>query len=255
MANLKVHVLLLIAVFFLRMETSAIAPQIASPFQPGERFLQKRNDNSRWSGKPRIINGQQAYLGQFPYQVFLTIERRHYWFYRKRIKCGGSLLSDRWILTAAHCTKKMTRIRVYLGTTNIESDPHKMGMSVRVSADVYDHPANLWFFGWFLFVKYDASLLKLGKPVKFTTNLKPIRLPSSDSGDFVGKYVTASGWGVQSDGKPSKELQWVRLRVISNEECEKYFGYEPRYTNMCAKGESTESVCTGDSGLVTPRLK
>ena len=44
----------------------------------------------------RVTNGQDAYRGQFPWQAALSIDGRSF--------CGGSLISNQWVLTAAHCT-------------------------------------------------------------------------------------------------------------------------------------------------------
>jgi secreted trypsin-like serine protease len=48
--------------------------------------------------KPRIVNGQEAGVKQFPHQAYLRITRSGQDFL-----CGGSLINNRWILTAGHC--------------------------------------------------------------------------------------------------------------------------------------------------------
>nr|CAD7579210.1 unnamed protein product [Timema californicum] len=56
------------------------------------------NPHSPAELQPRITNGVPAKLGQFPWQVAIMVD--------SSVLCGGSLISDQWILTAAHCLKK-----------------------------------------------------------------------------------------------------------------------------------------------------
>lgn len=64
---------------------------------------------------PRIINGSDAAFGQFPHQVSLRAAKNHAHF------CGGSIITDRWILTAAHCTlnKQPDSFYAVLGTVKL----------------------------------------------------------------------------------------------------------------------------------------
>jgi secreted trypsin-like serine protease len=57
--------------------------------------------------KPFIVNGEPATLGQFPFQVYVLLDKD------RTSACGGSLIHPEWVLTAAHCVKYdnlMTRI-------------------------------------------------------------------------------------------------------------------------------------------------
>lgn len=110
----------------------------------------------------RITNGEVAVAGQFPYQVGLSLV-----FGNSGAWCGGTLISDRWIVTAAHCTDGADGVTVYLGAVNIKDDNEKGQQRIYTSkSNIIVHE------GW------DASTL--------TNDLSVIKLPVSI--DFNGLY-------------------------------------------------------------------
>lgn len=227
MANLSLPALFFIAAFILQMETSAVS------------MAKRAIDHPFHAVQPRIFNGQNAAIGQFPYQVYLVIARGS-----DRFKCGGSLLNQEWVLTAAHCVKDVETVdvAVHLGTTNAYD--HQPGTVVLAPAEIVFHPENVK-------LKYDVSLLRLTSAVEFTDTIQPINLPSSNSGDFVGTKVIASGWGNRGANTEAAPLQFAHLTVITYDECEKFYEIEDLQTALCAKGgDMNESICQGDSGLL-----
>lgn len=201
------------------------------PLQP---ILLNHGNDTASRDEPRYLKGQNAVIGQFPYQVFIKSFITSAVFH-----CGGSLLSNQWVLTAAHCTEGAQRIRVYLGTTNIyESQP---GNVVRTAEDIvlnseYNPPLD----------DYDLSLIKLNAPVSFSETIQPIRLPSEHSVSFVGLKVVASGWGWTRN---EQYLQWAPLEVISHGECAQTFGNAVNESIVvCAKGSRYQGTCRADTG-------
>lgn len=97
-------------------------------------------ENNSYEIEPRMVQGYDAILGQFPYYAFLRILKR-----QKQNLCGGSLISNEWILTAGHCITNAIAIEVHLGglsTLDYDNDGHKT-INIRpssISTSVYVHP-------------------------------------------------------------------------------------------------------------------
>lgn len=187
----------------------------------------------------RITNGQDADYGQFPYQVGLSLASS----FTKRSWCGGSLISEEWILTAAHCTVGVKRVTVYLGATNRNAPQIKY----RVYADdIIVHPK----YDDYNIVN-DISLIKIPfTPLSETISVVKLPSISRSYSSYTGDEVIASGWGKTSD-EPTEmieTLQYAELTVASNRVCSKYFGRAVKSSNICVATPDGVSTCQGDSG-------
>lgn len=192
------------------------------------------------SVKPRIVNGQNSAPGQFPHQALLKIRTTQGYAI-----CGGSLLTNVWIITAAHCAISGIDFEVHLGAVSFRNTSEPGRIIVTATTKII-HPAyDSQIAG------NDLALIRLDSPVQFTDRIQPVKLPTSTSGDFVGANVIASGWGLQfTDALDvAQQLQWAPLHIISNRVCARTYGsfVIQRYI-ICAQGTSIESVCNGDSG-------
>lgn len=133
------------------------------------------NDYSEWEG--RIIGGEKAEEGQFPYQASLrTSTGSHF--------CGGSIISSSWVLTAAHCTdgRNYKNTFVVVGSLVLsEGTCHDL-------ASIVQHPAYNSQK-----MENDISLLRVANKIVFTRNVQPILLETA----FVNQSsnAQASGWG------------------------------------------------------------
>lgn len=122
----------------------------------------------------RIVGGEDAEEGQFPYQISLrtTLQRAHF--------CGGSILTKRFLLTAAHCTQG-----AYANPRNIYVVVG--GVSVKLNKITAHQKYNPYR------ILNDVSLLRTAEEITFTDFIQPIALPSADLP--TDSQVLLSGWG------------------------------------------------------------
>ncbi|XP_055679941.1 venom protease-like [Lutzomyia longipalpis] len=196
----------------------------------------ERNDASR------IVGGQAAGVNEFPWMARLSYFNRFY--------CGGMLINDRYVLTAAHCVKGFMwfMIRVTFGEHDRCNETFRPETRFVLRAIVND----------FSFTNFnnDIALLRLNDRVPITDFIRPICLPNPKATDasYIGRKAIATGWGtLKEEGKPSCILQEVEVPVISNERCVSETNYTQKMiTNnmLCAgyPGVGQKDSCQGDSG-------
>ncbi|XP_049792437.1 brachyurin-like [Schistocerca nitens] len=187
----------------------------------------------------RITNGEVATLGQFPYQVGLIITVA-----QGQAFCGGSLISDTWVLTAGHCAEPGTVFEVHLGAYYIREDEAQQ--VVVTSTEKIVHELYILTFN-------DIALVQLPSAVTFNEYVQPVNLPSSSelNNKFVGAETTVSGWGLESDSSEqiSEVLRYAVAPVISHLTCNlRYFFLIDDDMHICTSGDNGVSTCNGDSG-------
>ncbi|GLH16640.1 Blast:Serine proteases 1/2 [Gryllus bimaculatus] len=143
----------------------------------------------------RIINGVQASRGQFPYQAALYLNGNGF--------CGGSLISQRWVLTAAHCAFGISSFTVYLGAQDISSASEEGRVVVTTRSKIV-HSGYL-----VLLPPNDIALIDLGQDVPLSIHFKGIALGDSggplidlESGKQIGIVSYGSVDGCES-GAPN----------------------------------------------------
>ncbi|KAM4846678.1 prothrombin [Thomomys bottae] len=207
----------------------------------------------------RIVGGSNAEIGIAPWQVML---------FRKspqELLCGASLISDRWVLTAAHCLlyppwdKNFTEndVLVRIGKhsrTRYERNIEK----ISILDKIYIHPR----YNWRENLDRDIALLKLKKPITFTDHIQPVCLPDKDIVTRLfqaGHKGRVTGWGNLKETwttsinevQPSV-LQVVNLPIVERSVCKASTRIRITDNMFCAgyklEEEQRGDACEGDSG-------
>lgn len=189
-------------------------------------------------GTAAIVNGKDAEIGDFPFQVALRFRNTVGQF------CGGTFVNSRYVLTAAHCVfgAPAGELEVYAGSADLRTG----GEPIAVQA-VRSHPE----FGQT--IDYDVALLRLEG-----AHLHPrvyLQRPDQPSYSAAGDTATAIGWGQigeGTDGLDTDILQRTTMPLITNDECGRIAGFMfGSITDriICAGAERLgRGVCFGDSG-------
>ncbi|KAH8721242.1 Chymotrypsin-1 [Beauveria bassiana] len=176
-----------------------------------------------------IAGGQDAELGFFPYTVSLRNRGRH--------NCGGIIIDQSSILTAAHCIVGLTadRLSIVAGAVKLDSG----GTKYQVSA-IHAHPGyNAWA------LTNDIAVLKLASPISYNPYIRPIALATQDPPAKSG--AIGSGWGVsRSDGPISNTLQWISLQSLDHNVCKEQS--DVTVSQICTTSANKGGMCRGDSG-------
>ncbi|XP_044268053.1 brachyurin-like [Tribolium madens] len=185
----------------------------------------------------RIIGGNTAFAGQFPFAAAIYKRTNDGTFF-----CVGSLLNHEWILTAGQCVDGASLFTIRLGSNSLSANDEN---AIRLSTDTFVlHPKYDP-----LTLENDIGLIKFRMAISYTTYIKPVDfLPHSDLVPFTG--TVALGWGQTDDETPGvvDDLRWVSLTVLSNEECQSIYGHNIYENMVCAEGNYNEGTCKGDSG-------
>ncbi|EZA56168.1 trypsin-1 [Ooceraea biroi] len=189
---------------------------------------------------PRIVNGEDAKLGEIPYQVSLQDVGSNFHF------CGGSVLNENYVITAAHCVQGRSPrgTQVIAGTIDLKEPKSTHEVEKIVIHENYQ-AGNSWL--------NDIALLKVKNPFIRSTNLEYVPLPPKDQKVNANDVAIVSGWGRLWQGGPTTtRLQRVNIFIADQKYCrEKYqgMGYNVYDTQVCAYDQAVmKGSCHGDSG-------
>ncbi|XP_027766378.1 granzyme A-like [Empidonax traillii] len=185
-----------------------------------------------------IIGGTEVAPHSRPFMAQIKDSQGHF--------CGGALIKENWVLTAAHC--EMKGGKVVLGAHSLkarEKQKQTFKIAKQIRYPCYDPSSK----------ENDIMLIQLQKRATLTTAVKPIPLPTSDDDPKPGTICTVAGWG-QTDNRPktlSATLREVNITVIRRQICNNKYHYNgnPVITEnmICAGAESgNRDSCLGDSG-------
>ncbi|XP_017010563.2 serine protease 1-like [Drosophila takahashii] len=193
----------------------------------------------------RIVNGYPAYEGKAPYIVGLYLGSDG----GGDAFGAGSIIANDWILTAAHCLTT-DYVEIHYGSNWSWNGAYRQHVR---SDNFIRHP------DWPNRGGADIGLIRTPH-VDFSSLINKVALPSMNEQNdrFQNTWVVACGWGGMDNGNFAEWLQCADVQVISNSECEQYFG-SVASNDMCVRNTDGKSSCGGDSGgpMVThdnPRL-
>ena len=192
----------------------------------------------------RIINGFEVPPHSLPFQVFLSAFISE----TQTGDCGGSLISPRFVLTAAHCVEdiRIFKVAVVIGIHNVSSIATEQ---IKYVSNIAIHPLRNKATK-----EYDYAILTLSTPVVLSAFVGLICLPPDVTNTFAGASLASSGWGLIAGGGSitSKVLKAAYLTGMSNLDCSLALNIAPAKfapSEMCVNGYATNSsVCSGDSG-------
>ncbi|XP_072400305.1 trypsin-7-like [Diabrotica undecimpunctata] len=197
--------------------------------------------NSIWADNDlRIVGGRKAKIEDHPWIVSLL-------YTNKQHACGGSLINDDTVVTAAHCFmfQKLFELKyVLVGVSNwrhaktfIEIKKYKEHENFHPQRD-FDN---------------DIAIVKLAHKVVFSSKIQPIRLPKHDIYVPNGTPVTTAGWGYTDPKIPklSDELLEININIIDWQTCKERISHVSKFTErmICAGNlNGGQDACQGDSG-------
>ncbi|XP_066969925.1 venom protease-like [Macrobrachium rosenbergii] len=208
----------------------------------------------------RIFFGETAPLGQYPWMALLGFSS----FGSTNVVwgCGGALINSRYVVTAGHCASRQFTFNrqitvVRLGEYDISSnsdcqstsggqrcsDPHQDFAPEQVIV----HPT----FNTRGTVSDDIALIRLDRPVQFTSYIGPICLPAEGATVATlvgGRQASVAGWGTTENGPNTQILQHVSLPFVDRDTCNPSYNNSLIQEQVCFGGEGRRDSCFGDSG-------
>ncbi|XP_073485211.1 serine protease 56 [Aquarana catesbeiana] len=189
--------------------------------------------------KGRIVGGSVTSPGSWPWLVNIRLNGE--------LMCGGVLIGDAWVLTAAHCFNgdvNELHWTAVLGEYDLsKQEDGKMVFQVN---RIIIHPK----FNQKTF-NSDVALIELTNKVRTSERAIPVCLPSAPVDPAPGTNCYIAGWGsLYEDGPPSDVVMEASIPVMSQESCMRTLGKEMFTSTMFCAGYLTGGIdsCQGDSG-------
>lgn len=183
--------------------------------------------------QPRIVGGRATTSSEVPWIVNLRKKGQPF--------CGGSLASEKFVITAAHCVKSLaaSALTVHGGNTYLS----RTGVVRRVAKIFIPSGFSLRTMAM------DVAVLKL-KSKMTGSNIKPIPLCSGKL--LAGSLVTISGWGYQSENSRNvqNQVRIAQVQILTKARCSRDYKNRVaiRNTMVCASIPGQKDACSGDSG-------
>lgn len=211
----------------------------------------------------RIYGGNVTKIDEYPWMALIEYRKTNNKFGHH---CGGSLINDRYVLTAAHCISAIPEtwvpVRVRLGEWDTEtdmdcevdsrgnrdcSDPH-------IDVDIEKVISHENYVASSKSQPYDIALIRLARSIPYTDFIRPICLPLKDilkRSSFEGSVMDVSGWGKTEHGTSSNVKLKAEVPIVTLSDCQRVYSQRSvdlTNSQMCAGGQQGIDSCRGDSG-------
>ncbi|XP_055847601.1 serine protease easter-like [Episyrphus balteatus] len=208
----------------------------------------------------RIYGGNITKFDEFPWMALIEYNKGGYSYGHH---CGGSLINNRYVLTAAHCITNLgdwNLHRVRLGEWDTSTNPD-CEVDTRGFEDCADPHVDVTIEQVIPHEKFlksnrfhDIGLIRLSRNVDYTDFIRPICLPLKDilkQSTFDGIKMDVSGWGKTKHRTSSNVKLKAEVQVVPLNECKRVYSesnVELGTSQMCAGGQQGIDTCSGDSG-------
>ncbi|XP_059259130.1 chymotrypsin-like elastase family member 1 isoform X2 [Mustela nigripes] len=190
----------------------------------------------------RVVGGTEARRNSWPSQISLQYLSGGRWYHT----CGGTLIKQNWVMTAAHCVDRAMTFRVVAGEHNLnQNDGTEQPVSVQ---KIVVHPS--WNSNN-VAAGYDIALLRLAQKVTLNSYVQLGVLPPEGTVLANNSPCYITGWGrTKTNGQLAQSLQQAYLPTVDYATCSStsYWGSTVKKTMVCAGGDGVRSGCQGDSG-------
>ncbi|VFV21435.1 complement factor d [Lynx pardinus] len=185
----------------------------------------------------RILGGREAESHARPYMASVQVNGKHV--------CGGFLVSERWVLSAAHCVEDLAdgKLQVLLGAHSLsQPEPSKRLYDVLRAVPHPDSRPDT--------IDHDLLLLQLSEKAELGPAVQPLAWQRLDHDVAAGTLCDVAGWGVVTHtGRRPDRLQQLQLRVLDRATCNQRTYHDGTITQSMMCGESNRrDTCKGDSG-------
>lgn len=222
----------------LRFCILAVSLSLATAWVPFLPFL----GGGRLPHLPRIVGGNNTFPGEYPYQVSL---QKQGLFGRSHI-CGGSVIDEHHVLTAAHCLKGQSASSMYVVVGEYDLSETSGNEQVIAAGEliIHEHYDGDTFTN-------DVGIIRLVPSITFSDSIDVVALPAQMELVPAGTECVTTGWGTTSEGGSISDiLKQVYVPVVSDADCRAAYGITDIADHMLCAGvpEGGKDACQGDSG-------